>query len=126
LSTVREEDLPALYSAADAFAFPSLSEGFGLPPLEAMACGTPVVTSATSSLPEVVGSHALLVHPEDEEALATAMKSIVTDRDLHERLRLEGLSWARRCTWEKTVQQTLAVYQALLAGAPTVPMTVNA
>jgi glycosyltransferase involved in cell wall biosynthesis len=114
LSHVAAEDLPALYSAADAFIFPSLYEGFGLPPLEAMACGTPVVTSNVSSLPEAVGPHAELVNPRDEEALARAMERLVMDRTVHDRLANEGVVWSRAFTWDRTAEQTIAVYTRLL------------
>ena len=114
LSYVPSEHLPALMSSADAFVFPSLYEGFGLPPLEAMACGTPVVTSSVSSVPEAVGPHALTVHPEDEDALAGAVERLVTDRVLHDRLARDGIAWARQFTWDRTAAQTLTVYEQLL------------
>lgn len=114
LSFVDPEFLPALYGAADAFVFPSLYEGFGLPPLEAMACGTPVITSTTSSLPEVVGPHALLVNPEDRTELAQAIERMATDETLRHRLRSEGPLWAQRFTWDRAAEQTLGVYAHVL------------
>jgi len=117
---IPDEDLPALYSAADLFAFPSLYEGFGLPVLEAMACGTPVVTSNSSSLPEVVGDAALLVDPYDVEALAEAMRQILADPQLAEDLRQRGLQRASEFSWERTAQSTVAVYRQALGRAPEV------
>ncbi|WP_165360661.1 glycosyltransferase family 1 protein [Candidatus Chloroploca sp. Khr17] len=111
---VAEEDLPALYSGADLFVFPSLYEGFGLPPLEAMACGTPVVTSNVSSLPEVVGDAALTVDPYDVTALARAMERALTDATLRTDLRAKGLARAAQFTWERTARETLEVYRQAL------------
>ena len=111
---VRDEDLPALYAAATAFIFPSLYEGFGLPPLEAMACGTPVICSNSSSLPEVVGDAALLCDPTDELALADALIRIVSDTDLQNMLRERGLKQAAKFSWERTAKETLAVYNRAL------------
>jgi alpha-1,3-rhamnosyl/mannosyltransferase len=113
LGPVLEADLPALYSAATAFVFPSLYEGFGLPVLEAMACGTPVVCSNTSSLPEVAGdpSAALLVDPLDTEALAEALRLVLTNNNLRAELRRRGLARAARFTWQQTAAATLAIYR---------------
>lgn len=108
---VAQEDLPSLLSTANAFVWPSLWEGFGLPPLEAMACGTPVVTSNTSSLPEVVSDSALMVDPQDVDALADAMLNLVTDEELHARLRENGLKRAAEFTWERTASLTLNAYR---------------
>ena len=109
---VDDADAPALLSAARAFVFPSLYEGFGLPPLEAMACGTPVVASNTSSLPEVVGDAGLLVDPTDRAALAAALRRVLADDGLAATLRAKGLRRARRFRWEKAALETLAVYRA--------------
>jgi alpha-1,3-rhamnosyl/mannosyltransferase len=113
LGPVLEADLPALYSAATAFVFPSLYEGFGLPVLEAMACGTPVVCSNTSSLPEVAGdpSAALLVDPLDTEALAEALRLVLTNNNLRAELRRRGLARAARFTWQQTAAATLVIYR---------------
>jgi glycosyltransferase involved in cell wall biosynthesis len=111
LGYVPDEDLPALYSGADLFVFPSHYEGFGLPPLEAMACGTPVVCSNTSSLPEVVGDAAIMVDPTNVEALAEAMHRVLTDGDLRQHMREKGLARAKQFTWERCARETLAVYQ---------------
>jgi len=110
LGPVPDEDLPALYHLASVFAFPSLVEGFGMPILESMACGTPVVASRRGSLPEVGGDAVAWVEPEDEEAIAGALSEILTDTDRAARLRKEGLLRAERFSWEKTARQTLAVY----------------
>ncbi len=112
---VADEDLPVLYSAADVFVFPSLFEGFGLPPLEAMACGTPVVTSNVSSLPEAVGDAALTVDPGDVRAIADAISQVLANPSLAAELRSKGLARAKRFTWERAAQETLAVYEKALA-----------
>lgn len=111
LGPVDEADLPALYSGATLFTFPSLYEGFGLPVLEAMACGTPVVCSSTSSLPEVAGDAALLVNPLDVEGLAQAIGQLWSDEGLREHIRARGLAQAARFSWEQTARETLAVYE---------------
>ena len=108
---VADEDLPGLYRAARAFVYPSLFEGFGLPPLEAMACGTPVVTSGVSSLPEVTGGAALLIDPNDEQSLANALIEIVSDDLLRARLREKGIAQAKKFTWSNAAEETLKLYQ---------------
>ncbi len=110
---VSEADLPALYSGADLFVFPSLSEGFGLPVLEAMSCGTPVICSNTSSLPEVAGDAAILVDPLNTEALAEKMRNVATQAELRHAMREKGLAQAIRFSWERTAQETLAAYNQL-------------
>ena len=111
---VADADLPALYSAAEVFVFPSLYEGFGLPPLEAMACGTPVVTSNVSSLPEVVGDAALTIDPYDVAGLAAAIERVLADAALRAELRAKGLARAQQFTWEHAARATLAVYEQVL------------
>jgi len=111
LGYVPEADLPALYSLARLFVFPSLYEGFGLPPLEAMACGTPVVCAHTSSLPEVAGDAALLVDPLDADGLAAAMQQALGDEELRARLIERGLRQAARFTWRAAAPQLLAIYE---------------
>jgi len=111
LGHVADADLPLLMNGAAAFVYPSLYEGFGLPPLEAMACGTPVITSNRSSLPEVVGDAALVVDPDDRGALADAMARVVSDAALREDLRARGLARARGYTWDETARRTIAVYE---------------
>jgi glycosyltransferase involved in cell wall biosynthesis len=112
---IPDEDLPALYSAADVFAFPSFYEGFGLPPLEAMACGTPVVVSNAASLPEVVGDAALKVSPEDVDALADALAQLVLDEALRTRLRALALERAATYTWTRAAEQILDVYRQVVS-----------
>jgi glycosyltransferase involved in cell wall biosynthesis len=111
LGRVSDADLPALYSAAAAFVYPSLYEGFGLPPLEALACGTPVVCSDRSSLPEVVGDAGLLVDPTRPGALAAALERILHDAALRQELRGRGLERAARYTWARTAAATAQVYE---------------
>jgi glycosyltransferase involved in cell wall biosynthesis len=108
---VPDEELPAWYSGADLFAYPSLYEGFGLPPLEAMACGVPVLTSNCSSLPEVVGDAALTVEPTQTEAIADGMSHLLTDESLAADLRLRGPHRAAGFTWERTAALTVAAYR---------------
>jgi alpha-1,3-rhamnosyl/mannosyltransferase len=106
-----DADLPALYGGALAFAFPSRWEGFGLPALEAMASGAPVVASNRGALPEVTAGAALLVEPEPMP-LATALERLLADPTLRERLRAAGLARAAEFSWERTARETLAVYRA--------------
>ncbi len=113
LDGVPEEDKPALYSAASVFLFPSLYEGFGLPPLEAMACGAPVLTSNTSSLPEIVGGAGILLDPHDALAWADAIRTVVTDRRKSDEMRTRGLGQASRFSWERAARATLAIYSRI-------------
>jgi glycosyltransferase involved in cell wall biosynthesis len=108
---VAEEDKPALYRGAAAFIFPSRYEGFGLPPLEALACGTPVVGSNVSSIPEVVGDGGLLLPPDDVEGMANALVKLATDTDFRAELSCRALAQASRFSCEKMTQETLAAYQ---------------
>jgi len=117
LGYVPTADLPALYSLADVFVFPSRYEGFGLPILEAMACCTPVIAANTSSLPEVVDDAGLLVSPDDPQELAAAIRRVLAEPDLAATLRERGLARARQFTWERTARQTLAVYREVWAEA---------
>jgi glycosyltransferase involved in cell wall biosynthesis len=112
---VPENDLIVLYSGATAFVYPSLFEGFGLPVLEAMACGAPVITSNSSSLPEVVGDAGVMVDPYDEEALAKAVQRVVEDPRLRAQLSEQGLLQARKFSWRRTAELTLAVYEEVVS-----------
>jgi glycosyltransferase involved in cell wall biosynthesis len=112
---VADDDLPTLYTLADLLAFPSLYEGFGLPPLEAMACGTPVVTSNNSSLPEAVGSAALLVNAEDTEELTEAIARVLCDANLRVRLADLGRAQAARFTWPEAARKLLDAYRLTVA-----------
>lgn len=113
---VPEDDLPALYNAADLFVYPSIYEGFGLPPLEAMACGTPAITSNTSSLPEVVGVGGIMVDPYDVDGLADAMHKVLTNDGLREDMIKKGLERAKMFSWEKCAKETLEVYEEVYNG----------
>lgn len=108
---IAEADLPAVYNLATVFAYPSIYEGFGIPPLEAMACGTPVVCSNSSSLPEVVGGAALLVDPQDTDALASALLRALNDSGLRATLRQRGLMQAGLFTWPAAAHKLLAAYE---------------
>jgi glycosyltransferase involved in cell wall biosynthesis len=110
---VPEGGLPALISGARLFVFPSLYEGFGLPVLEAMACGTPVVCSNVSSLPEVAGDAAVLVDPLDVEGLAAAMERVLDDEDLRAELIERGFEQAKRFSWERCARETLDVLESI-------------
>jgi glycosyltransferase involved in cell wall biosynthesis len=111
LGQVPADILPALYNGAVAFAYPSLYEGFGLPPLEAMACGVPVIASDTSSLPEVVGDAGVLVDPKDTDALADALAALLNDDERRAELSARGLARARAFSWEKAARKTLEIYR---------------
>ena len=106
-------DLPVLYSAARQFVFPSLWEGFGIPVVEAMACGTPVVTSTVTSLPEIAGDAALLVNPESIDEIADAMVRVETLPELRSTLVSRGLARAKEFTWENCARATLTAYAAV-------------
>jgi glycosyltransferase involved in cell wall biosynthesis len=110
-----DEDLVGVLAGARCFLYPSLHEGYGFPPLEAMACGTPVVTSATSSLPEVIGDAGLLVDPRDPEAVAGAVERLLTDDALHASLRHKGLARASSYTWDRCAAATVAAYRRAAA-----------
>lgn len=112
---VPEADLCLLYNLAELFVYPSLYEGFGLPPLEAMACGTPTITSDTSSLPEVVGDAALMFDPYRVEDIASAIASVASDANLREKLSTRGLEQACQFSWEKTAERALASFEEACA-----------
>jgi glycosyltransferase involved in cell wall biosynthesis len=111
---VDEADKPALYSAATVFAFPSRYEGFGLPILEAMACGTPVVTSHAASLPELAGAAAFQIDPDAPRQLAASIIALCVQENLHDEMHEKGLVQAARFTWEKTARETLTAYRHVL------------
>ncbi len=114
---IEEEDKPAIYSGASIFVFPSLYEGFGLPPLEAMSCGAPVICSNRTSLPEVVGDAAISLDPHDTAAWVEAMHSVLTDSNLQVDLRARSLQRAAQFSWHKTAEETLAAYREAFAGS---------
>lgn len=115
LGPLPPEDLAGLYNLSDCFVFPSKRESFGLPPLEAMACGTPVIAADSSSIPEVVGDAAVLVDASDVEAIAEAMARVLTDVDLRHDLRERGLQRAQMFSWERCARETLAVYESVIS-----------
>ena len=112
---VDDEDLPVYYSGAECLVLPSLYEGFGLPPLEAMACGCPAIVSSAGSLPEIAGDAALAVDPRDADALAAAIRAVLTDDTLRADLRRRGRARAASFTWERAGAETMRVYDAVLA-----------
>ena len=116
LGYVPQEDLPGIYSLATVFAFPSLYEGFGLPPLEAMACGTPVLTSRDSAMAEICGEAACLVDPQQETSIADGLVCLLQDAELREHLRQCGLARAQQYSWERTARETAVVYEKVLNG----------
>lgn len=116
LGRVTDLELVTLYNMADVFAFPSFAEGFGVPPLEAMACGVPVITSNTSSLPEVVGDAGLLIDPHNTGALSAAIMRILEDKQLQEDLRQKGYERVKLFTWQESARKMLTVYQKLYKG----------
>ena len=119
---VSEKDLPALYSGALCFVYPSYFEGFGLPPLEAMKCGASVIVGNQTSLPEVVGDAGLLVNPFDEAEIAAALAQLIDNPDLREQLRVKGLQRAEKFSWHDTARRTLEVYEQVAKGQTTATM----
>lgn len=111
---LEEEELPIAYAGALCYCIPSLSEGFGLPPLEAMACGTPVISSNVSAMPEILGGAPLYFDPYDVDDIAKAMKKVIEDASLRDRLRKKGLAQIKKYSWEKTAKKTLEVYRSVL------------
>lgn len=111
---IAHEELPWWYNAADLFVYPSRFEGFGLPVLEAMACGTPIITTHIASLPEVAGDAALLVSPDDETELAAAMRRVLSDETLRQEMVIKGMAHAARFSWEATARQTVDTYERAL------------
>lgn len=115
LGRVADDQLPALYNGAFGFVYPSLYEGFGLPPLEAMSCGTPVIASNTTAVPETVGDAALLVNPYDTASIADGILRLLDDADLRQSLSEQGLRHARQFTWDRTAQATWHILQEIAA-----------
>ena len=113
LGYIREEDLPAMYNLATVFVYPSFYEGFGLPVLEAMACGCPVVTSNISSLPEVAGKAAIMINPYNVNALAKAISKVLTDENLRKSMIKKGLKQVQKFSWNRCAKQTLGVYNKI-------------
>ena len=116
LGFIKDEELPALYSAASSFVYPSLYEGFGMPPVEAMACGCPVICSARGSLEEVVGKAALIVEPEDISSMEDALVKFYSSSELRANFRQKGLLRASDFSWKKAARETLSAYSAAVAG----------
>jgi glycosyltransferase involved in cell wall biosynthesis len=114
LENVPNKDLARLYNAASCLALPSHYEGFGLPPLEAMACGTPVVVSDRASLPEVVGDAGLLIDPDSPEELSEALARVLQDSNLRASLRQRGLMRAGEFSWSRAAHETMAIYEQVL------------
>ncbi len=113
LGRVDDKTLSTLYSGATAFVYPSLYEGFGIPPLEAMACGAPVITSNITALPEVVGDAAILVDPYDTESIASGICQVLESEILQGKLRFKGFQQAKNYTWEKTADLTWKLLQEI-------------
>lgn len=126
LGHIPDKKLAKLYNEAEIFVYPSLYEGFGLPPLEAMACGTPVLTSNISSLPEVVDKAAVLINPESVDSIRDGLRRLIGDKKLQEKLRKSGLLQAKKFSWKKCAQQTLKIYQELYKLLPQPSSELNA
>jgi len=108
---VQDEDLPYFYNGADLFIYPSLFEGFGIPPLEALSCGTPVISSCTSALPEVIGNAGILVDPFNEDEIATSIYKVLSDERVQEKLRIKGIERAKTFSWEESAKKVLEIYE---------------
>jgi len=115
LGVVMDEELPLLYNCADIFVYPSLYEGFGLPPLEAMACGIPVITSNISSLPEVIGDAGIMVDPTDVTSLCENMYNLLKDRELWYHMSNRGLERSKLFSWDNTAKKILDIYDEALS-----------
>jgi glycosyltransferase involved in cell wall biosynthesis len=111
LGYIPEEELPVLYNAADLLVYPSLYEGFGMPVVEAMACGCPIITSNIASLPEITGTAGIMVNPNDYNELADAISMVIQDSQLKQKMRQQGLEQAKFFSWERCAQQTMSIYK---------------
>jgi len=116
LEDLPSDKMPELYNAVDCLLFPSWYEGFGLPPVEAMASGTPVVTSCVASLPEVVGEAGLMVSPDNVRGLAEAVEALLENRHLREEQIRKGLEHAKKFDWERNAVMTMEVYKEIIVG----------
>ncbi|AEB76986.1 glycosyltransferase family 4 protein [Clostridium botulinum] len=110
---IPQEELPIFYNSCDVFVYPSLYEGFGLPPLEAMSCGTPVITSNTTSIPEVVGDSGLLINPYDEDELTTCLEKLLNNESLRKSLSIKSLKQSSKFSWYKTATKTFESYKTI-------------
>jgi glycosyltransferase involved in cell wall biosynthesis len=111
------KELPFVYNLATVFVYPSIYEGFGLPPLEAMACGVPVITTSVSAMPEYLAGAEILVPPENQDALTQAIEGMISNRELRKDLATKGLQRARLFPWKKTAETTLQNYRYMLQTA---------
>jgi glycosyltransferase involved in cell wall biosynthesis len=112
---IEQNDLPVIYNLADVFIYPSIYEGFGLPVLEALACGTPVISSNVSSMPEIVGDAGVLIAPNNSQALAQSLLELINDPVARQRLSIKGRERAATFSWESTAEKTIAVYRHVLS-----------
>ena len=113
IESAQQSDMPCIYNMADLFVYPSLYEGFGYPPLEAMGCDIPVVASGTSSIPEVVGEAAVLIDPEDVSDITGAMAEVLENGELRRRLIEKGHERVKHYSWTRSARETLALYRGL-------------
>ena len=111
---VLEEELPKWYNAADLVVYPCSYAGFGMPPLEAMACGTPVITSNSTSLPEVIGKAGIMVDPHEIHDLSSNMYNVLTDDDLAKNMSINGLKRSKIFNWEESARKTVEIYEKML------------
>jgi len=110
---IADEDKPIIYNLSSLFVYPSFFEGFGFPPLEAMSCGAPAITSNNSSFPEITGSAGIMIDPDRPDEIFQAMKNILLNKELQENLRKKGLEQAKKFNWQKTASQYLDIFQKI-------------
>lgn len=113
LENVSDNELPSIYSGAEIFIFPSYYEGFGLPPLESMACGTPVISSNTSSLPEVLGNNAIFINPDKPDEISSKILGLLSNANLKSELSTKGINHVKTFSWKETAEETLKVYEKI-------------